>query len=171
VLVAKSSPIFIVPNGTFIFELVIFIIVFGIVAKFILPSINKVMNDRDAQVRAAAQASDEGRAEADRLRRERVEVLDAARAEARTVLEEANAAADRARESARERGEAEHERIVTAARAEIESERGAIRDELIAGIDTLIVAAAERAIGARVEASRHAVVIERARETARAEVA
>jgi F-type H+-transporting ATPase subunit b len=165
-----SPPPFIVPNGTFIFELIIFIIVVGIVAKFILPSINKVMNERNAQIAEAAHESDAGRAEADRLQSERARVLTEARTEARTLLEAANARAEQARDDARARGQAEHDRIFAEALAQIATERSAIRDELISGLDTLVVGAAERVIGSEVEASHHQDIIERARQTARATV-
>jgi F-type H+-transporting ATPase subunit b len=170
VTTTTSPPPFIVPNGTFIYELVIFIIVVGVVAKFILPPINKVMRDRNAQISEAAHQSDAGRAEADRLQSERARVLTEARTEARTLLEAANARAEQARDDARARGQVEHDRIFNEALAQISTERGAIRDELISGLDTLVVGAAERVIGTEVDASRHQDVIERARETARATV-
>ena len=42
---------FLVPNGTFIAELVLFIIVLGFIAAFVLPPIMKVMRERDETIR------------------------------------------------------------------------------------------------------------------------
>src|ERR1700678_683478 len=83
---SSNTPIFIVPNGTFFAELILFIVVLGVVAKFILPPIQQAMDERAKTIRAALQASDEGHVEAERLRTERIEVLTSARSEARSIL-------------------------------------------------------------------------------------
>ena len=48
-----SSASFLVPNATFIVELAIFLIIFGLVAKFIVPSLRRVLDER-AGYRAGA---------------------------------------------------------------------------------------------------------------------
>jgi F-type H+-transporting ATPase subunit b len=166
----SGGDIELIPNGTFIFELILFIIVLGIIAKYILPPVQKAIDDREGRVRAALDASDEGRAQADALVVAAEATVVRARAEARAILEEANAAAERARDEAHARAGAEHDRIVSAATAAVDAERGSLRDELIGGLDTLVVAAAERVIGARVEASRHREVLDAAAAAAHAEV-
>src|SRR5487761_2384028 len=107
---SSSNSNFLIPNGTFVFELVMFIIVLGVVAKFILPSLQKAMNDRDSTIRASLAAGDEGRIEADRLARERASVLEAAHAEARTVIAAAAREVEQLREEAQSRGQLEFER-------------------------------------------------------------
>ena len=76
---SSSNSIFLIPNGTIIVELVIFVIVFGIVAKFILPPLQRVMAERETTIRSALEASDEGRHEAERLEVEAGALLSAAR--------------------------------------------------------------------------------------------
>ena len=77
-----GSSIFLLPNATFFVELILFLVIFGVVAKVILPPIQAAMDERARTVRAAQEASDEGQAEAERLVETRVEVLERARAEA-----------------------------------------------------------------------------------------
>ena len=45
---------FLVPNGTFFFVLIIFLIVLGVIAKWVVPPISKVLRERDAMVQQDA---------------------------------------------------------------------------------------------------------------------
>jgi F-type H+-transporting ATPase subunit b len=157
-----STPNFLVPNGTIIIELILFIIVFGIVAKFILPPLQKVMDERESTIRGALQASDEGRSEADRLDAESHEVLASARAAARALLEDASHQAEEARAAERARGQLEHDRMLLEAEATLALEAATTRRELASRLETVVVAAAERVVGIEVDASRHRELLERA---------
>lgn len=150
---------FLIPNGTFIFELLMFIIVLGIVAKFILPPLQNAMEERDAKVRAALQASEEGHHEAERLDAERREVLDQARHEARQIIEDAAREVERLRTEARQRGQSEFERQITAAQAIIDRERAQLQAESIGKLESVVVAAAEHIIGLDVDPAKHHATI------------
>jgi F-type H+-transporting ATPase subunit b len=157
-----NTPNFLVPNGTIIIEFILFIVVFGIVGKFILPPLQKVMDERDSTIRGALQASDEGRSEADRLDAETHEVLASARAAARAVLEDAGRQAEEARAAERARGQIEHDRMLLEAEAALELEAASTRRDLAGRLETVVVAAAERVVGIEVDASRHRALLERA---------
>ena len=47
---------FLLPNGTFVFDLVIFLAVLGIIAKWILPPLLEVADTRRARIRSELQA-------------------------------------------------------------------------------------------------------------------
>lgn len=159
---SSSNSIFLIPNGTIVVELVLFVIVFGIVAKFILPPVQKVMAEREATVRSALEASDEGKSEAERLESEALEVLAAARASARAALEDAGRIADEARHREQSRGHAEHDRRILAAEATLATEAAKARVELAARLESVVVAAAERVVGVEVRAERHRAAIDQA---------
>ncbi len=96
---------FLIPNGTFFFVLAIFLIVLGVIGKFVVPPIQKVLGEREqmaAQItednrRAAAQ---EAAAEADynkelaTARSEAAGIRDAARSEGRQVVDDMRARAN-----------------------------------------------------------------------------
>jgi F-type H+-transporting ATPase subunit b len=151
---------FLIPNGTFVVELVLFLIVLGIVAKFILPPIEKVMNERESAVRSSLEASHAGQAEADRLVRERRETLDGARAEARGMLEKAAGESARLVEEARARGLAEHARALAEAQPGLASERARLQDEVLGKVDEIVIAAASQIIGEPLEVGRHRATID-----------
>lgn len=156
---------FIEPNGTIIVELILFLIVFGIVAKFILPPLQKVMDARDSTVRSALEASDEGRSEAERLEAESRETLASARAAARASLEEAGRQAEAARTAERDRGQVEHDRLLAAAEVTLTAEAARTRQELASRLETVVIAAAERVVGLEVDANRHRALFDRAVES------
>ena len=159
---SSSNSIFLIPNGTIIVELVIFVIVFGIVAKFILPPLQRVMAERETTIRSALEASDEGRHEAERLEVEAGALLSAARSTARATLEEAGRVADEARQREQSRGRAEHDRRILAAEATLATEAVRAREELAGRLETVVVAAAERVVGVEVSAHRHRAAIDQA---------
>jgi F-type H+-transporting ATPase subunit b len=146
---------FLIPNGTLIVELVMFIIVLGVVAKFILPPLQKAMSDREATIRESAQASDEGRSEAERLESERHALLEAAHVQAREIIEVAAREVEELREDAQHRGQAEFEHAIAAAQLTILNEAKQLREETIAKLDEVVIAAAERIIGVDVDPDRH----------------
>jgi F-type H+-transporting ATPase subunit b len=146
---------FLVPNGTFVFELVMFIIVLGIFAKFILPSLQKVMSEREVTIRSALQASDEGRSEAKRLDAERQVLLETAHSQARATIEVAAREVEQLREDAQKRGQAEFDRAIASAQATIDEETKVLREETVSKLESVVVQAAERIIGADVDPVKH----------------
>ncbi len=56
---------FLVPNGTFIVVLLAFIIVLGIIGKKVLPILNKVLTERQEQIRGELEAADKAKADAE----------------------------------------------------------------------------------------------------------
>ena len=165
---SSSNSIFLIPNGTIVVELVLFLVVFGIVSKFVLPPIQRVMAEREATIRSALEASDEGRNEAERLETEALEALVSARATARAALEEAGRIADEARQREQSRGQAEHDRLIIAAETTLSAESTRVRAQLASHLETVVVAAAERVVGVEVRPERHRAALDEAIEALQA---
>ena len=98
-VVAEGGNNFLVPNGTFFFVLAIFLIVLGVIGKWVVPPVSKALRERDAMVkhtvedtRAAADqfaaADKDYQAEMAKARGEASKLRDGARAEGRKVLED-----------------------------------------------------------------------------------
>ena len=90
---------FLIPNGTFFVVLIIFLIVLGVIGKWVVPPVSKALRERDAMVkhtvedtRAAADqfaaADKDYQAEMAKARGEASKLRDGARAEGRKVLED-----------------------------------------------------------------------------------
>ncbi len=153
---------FLIPNGTFIVELVIFLVVLGIIAKWILPPLQEVAETRRVRILTALQQAEQARAEAQALTTESDRLLAEARVQARGILDHANQGADAALEQGRARGQEEYERLVGVSRREIAAEGRRAREELVGQLDTLVVAAAERVLGSRVDPASHRALIDEA---------
>lgn len=165
----QASSNFLVPNGTFIVVLVAFIIVVGFIAKVVLPPLNKVLTDRQDQIRAELEAADKAKADAEDADAERRAALEAARQQAREIVSQASTAADQIKVRAESDAQAIHDRIVQSADAEVVVARQAAVEEVTARVGEIVLAAAERVIGREIRATDHQDLIDEAIAAVRAE--
>ncbi len=121
---------FLIPNGTFFFVLIIFLIVLGVIAKWVVPPISKVLGEREAMVqkttednRRAAQLR--AAADADYLK-----VMGEARRGATDVREEARAAGRKIVDEARARGNEEVSTLLAQANEALTQQSLAVTAEL-----------------------------------------
>ena len=138
---------FLIPNGTFIFVLLIFLIVLGVITKWVVPPVSKVLREREAMVqkttednRRAAQL----RAAADADTRD---VMAKARREATNVREEARAEGRQIVEEARTRANAEVSTLLLQANEELTQQALALRTDLQSSVERLSANLASRVLG------------------------
>lgn len=143
----EGSGNFLLPNGTFFFVLILFLIVLGVISKWVVPPISKVLHEREAMIaktvednRRAAQLR--AAAEADYLkvmgeaRREATDIRDEARAEGRQIVEDARA-----------RANAEVSTLLQQANTELTEQSRALTAELQTSVETLAASLASRVLG------------------------
>ena len=157
---SAQTPNFILPNGTIVIELVLFVVVIGLVNALVLKPVQSALTERAERIRASHNASDAGASEAAALDAEARRVLDAARAEARELLEGATRAVEASRAEAQSAGLAEHDRLLAAALAEIAAQRSAVRSEILGSAEQLVCDAAARIVGVAVDPVRHRELID-----------
>jgi F-type H+-transporting ATPase subunit b len=151
----QIAGIFLLPNGTFFFELAILLIVLFLTTKFILPPLNKAMEERQEDIRSSIEAAENARADAAAADDERRGVLEASRSEAREIVTAAQADADAAMSAAQQRGQTEAEQILAAAESEVASARQKAIDEAVPQLGTIVMGVVERVIGRQVDMSKH----------------
>jgi F-type H+-transporting ATPase subunit b len=159
VLVASSN--FLVPNSTFIVELVAFLIVVFVLGRYILPPISKIMDERQATIRQALADADEAKRRAADAQEEYKRIVNEARTQARAVVEEANKMAELNRTERRQQAEAEYERIVASAGAEVEAQTRRAQEELRQQAADLAIAVAEKVLGEGIDRTAQAGFINR----------
>jgi F-type H+-transporting ATPase subunit b len=157
-----TGSIFLLPNGTFVVELLVVVIILFLVTKYILPPLNKAMEDRQAKIRSALEAADQARAEADAAGEERAKVLAQARDQAREIVASAQATADQVKAEAGGRGQAEYERIVAAAQGEVATVRQRAIDEASAKIGEIVFDLVSKIVGREVDQNTHQDLISEA---------
>lgn len=159
-MVATSN--FLIPNGTLIVEVIAFLIVLAIVARYILPPLNKAMSERQERVRGELEAADRARADAAAADDERRSALEEARQHAREIVAQANQIAEQVRAEAHGRGQEEYDRLVASAEAEIALARQRAVAEASEHLGEMVIGVVEAIIGREVDESAHRDLIEEA---------
>jgi F-type H+-transporting ATPase subunit b len=138
---------FLVPNGTFIFELVAFLLIIFILGRYILPYITKPMEERQATIRQALADAEEAKRRSAEAEEEYKRVVGEARTQARAVVEEANKMAEQTRSEKREQAQHEYDRIVSSAYTDIDAQARRAQEELRQQTADLAIVVAEKVLG------------------------
>src|SRR5580692_6528830 len=163
------ASIFLVPNGTFIIELVVSILLILAIYKWVLPPINEAVKKRQEQIRTSLEAADQARADAEAADDERRNVLEQARQQAREIVATANRTAEQVRTDMQARGQAEYDRIVGNADVEIALARQRAVEEAASRMGEIVMEVVERVIGREVDAEAHRDLIDEAVAALRAD--
>jgi F-type H+-transporting ATPase subunit b len=147
--VATSN--FLVPNATFFVELAAFIIILTVLARYVLPPINKALADRQAKIRSEFQELETAKANAQAAEDSYRSQLAEARHEAARIREDARQQGAQIVVEMREQAQAEAGRITAAAHAQLEVERQRVFGQLRAEVGTLATDLAARIVGESLE--------------------
>jgi F-type H+-transporting ATPase subunit b len=140
---------FLVPDATFIAELVAFLIILGVLGKYVLPPIQKAMRERQELIRKQVEDSEEAKTKLAEAERAYQNALNEARTEAAQIRENARAEAQRTVEELRSQAQEEQARIVARGEEQLASQRSSIVRELRAEIGTLAVELSEKIVSQR----------------------
>lgn len=144
-LAAESN--FLVPNATFIAELVAFVIILFVLGKWVVPPINKVLSDRQAKIRKQyddlEQATADARAAEEKYRSQ----IGEARHEAARIREEAREQAQAIIDDGRSKAQEESERILRQAHLQLDAERKQVVHQLRNQVGTMATTLAGRIVG------------------------
>lgn len=168
-MIASSN--FLVPNATLIVEIVAFLIVLGLIWRYVLPPLNKALSERQEQIRTALESAERAKAEAEETRNERQGIIDEARQEARALITQANSTAQRLVAEAEDKAQREGERLIASAQAEIALARQRAVDEVTAQVATLVISVARQVIGREIDPAAHRDLVDEAVTVLRASAA
>ncbi|HET9060308.1 MAG TPA: F0F1 ATP synthase subunit B [Acidimicrobiales bacterium] len=138
---------FLVPNATFIVELFIFLVVLGILAKYVLPFLNRTIDARQQLITQSINDAEEARRRAEELEAQRRAALEQSREEARVMKEEASRVGEQLRQELARKGEEEYQRLVARATADIEASARRAAQELRSQVAGLVSEVVERVLG------------------------
>ena len=136
-------------NGTVIVEMLTFLLMLAILARYVYPEVVKIAEARQRaiaeQLTEAERAKEEAEARLEEARRH----LDEARQTAQQVVDTANKSGEQVRQDLKQKAEEEARRIGESARNEVAS---------------MVVAATQKVIGETLDDPKHHQLIERAIE-------
>ncbi len=162
-MIAES--IFLIPNGTFFVELIVFLFVLLFVyksKKYGLPKLNEILEIRQEKIRTSLEAADKAKAEAAAAGDERAQMLTEARNQAREIVANAQATSDQIKAESGTRGQAEYDRVVAAATAEVSAIRQRAVDEASARIGEIVFELVVKIVGREVDQSAHQELVREA---------
>ncbi len=142
---------FLVPNATFIAELVAFIIILFILGRYIVPPVQKALRDRQEIIRQQIEDADAARAKLAETEAEYKKAMKEASAQAARIRDEAREDATAIREEMLARAREETDRLIAAGREQLTAERETIVRELRADLGSLAVELAGRIVGEALE--------------------
>jgi F-type H+-transporting ATPase subunit b len=138
---------FLVPNGTFFVELIAFALLFLILAKYIIPPINRAMIARQEAIQQQFAELDQAKEEANSAKDEFESQITDARHEAARIREDAREQGAAIIAEMREQAQTEAARIVEHGKAQIQAERQAAVASLRTEVGTLATDLAGRIVG------------------------
>jgi len=149
-------------NGTVIVELITFLIMLAILARYVYPRIVTLAEARQRQIAEQLKEAEEAHAAAEQRLKEAEEKLNDARKTAQGVIDAAAKSAEQLRQEMRQKAEEESKRTVEAARKEIEAERDQAVRSVRSEVANLVVAATEKVIGETLDDAKHRQLIDKA---------
>jgi F-type H+-transporting ATPase subunit b len=135
----------------FIIGTILFFLVFGVLAKLLLPRVQKILTERTEQIEGGLARSEEAQTEAQQLLDQYRQQLADARHEASRLREEAREQGAQIIADMREQAQAEARRVTEAAQAQIQAERQQALTALRTEIGTLATELASRIVGESLE--------------------
>lgn len=148
-------------NLTLIGQMLAFVAFVVFCMKYVWPPILAAMQEREQKISDGLAAADRASHDLELAKEKAVERLKEAKVEASGIIDAANRRAGQIVDEAKDAAVAEAERVKTAARAEIEQESNRAREQLRGQVAALSLAGAEKVLGASIDASAHADIVDK----------
>jgi F-type H+-transporting ATPase subunit b len=147
-------------NMTLIGQSITFAIFVWFCMKFVWPPIVEALEARKKQIADGLAAADRGKHELELAARRASETLHEAKIKASEIIAQAEKRASQIVEEAKGAAKDEGDRIIVAAKAEIEQETHRARETLRGDVAALVVAGAGKVLRREVNAQAHADLLE-----------
>jgi F-type H+-transporting ATPase subunit b len=138
-----------------------FAILFFFTAKFVLPRVAKLLDERREKIQGDLEKAEETRRQAEQELADYRAQLAHAREESNAIIDEARKTAEQLRNDIQQRAEQDAQGIVARAQDEIRAERDRVFQELRGQVAEIAVDLAGRVVGASLDATAHAQLIDR----------
>jgi F-type H+-transporting ATPase subunit b len=143
-------------NATLLAQICVFIILALFTMKFIWPPVVKALDERAARISEGLAEAERGRQSLAQAGQTAAETIRGGREKAAGLIAEAEKRAGQIIEKARNDARVEAEKVMAAARDEIEQEEARMRATLRGRVADLAVAGAEKILRREVDAKAHA---------------
>ncbi|WP_238266227.1 F0F1 ATP synthase subunit B [Cupriavidus pauculus] len=143
-------------NATFFAQMVVFFILWWVVAKFIWPPLVKALDERAKKIADGLAAAEKGKAELELANKRVDQAMAEARTEGAQRVADAEKRAQAAADEIKQNAQAEAARIIAQAKAEADQQVTRARETLRDQVAVLAVKGAEQILKREVNAQVHA---------------
>jgi len=154
-------------NGTLIAEVIAFILMVLILAKWVYPPIMRVATQREKQIEDGVRAAEEAKSRLESVQAQVTQTLSEARDQARDITGRAHREAVVEAEEVRTKARGDADAVIQRAQSEIAAERDRAIQDLRNEVGALVVDAASRVIGETLDQGAHQRLIDEALEDVR----
>jgi F-type H+-transporting ATPase subunit b len=148
-------------NATLIVQTLVFLILGWITMKFIWPPLTAALSERQKKIADGLAAADKGEKSLVEAQANVAELVKDARVQATKIVDQASRRANEVIDEAKLTATAEGQRLVTAARAEVQLDQSRAREQLRKEVAALAVAGASKLLGREIDARAHADLLEK----------
>ncbi|MEY3777394.1 MAG: hypothetical protein RIR83_1441 [Pseudomonadota bacterium] len=147
-------------NATLFAQMVVFFILWWVVAKFVWPPLIKALDERAAKVADGLAAAEKGKVDLDLATKRADQALAEAKSEGTQRIAEAEKRAQQSAEEIKQNAQAEAARIIAQAKSEAEQQVIRARDVLRNEVAVLAVKGAEQILRREVDPKAHAALLD-----------
>lgn len=151
-------------DGTLWVELIAFLAMLALLARYVYPEIVKVAEARQQAIAEQLREAEKARADAEARLKDAEARLGEARKTAQELVDAAGKSAEQLRAEVKAKAEAEAKRIAESARKEVEAERDRALQSVRGQVADMVVVATEKVIGESLDLTKHKQLIDRAIE-------
>jgi len=148
-------------NATLIVQTIVFLILGWITMKFIWPPLTAALAERQKKIADGLAAAEKGEKSLVEAQANVAELVRDARVQATKIVDQANRRANEVIDEAKLSATAEGQRLVSAARAEVQLDQSRAREQLRKEVAALAVAGASKLLGREIDARAHADLLEK----------
>ncbi|MCV7355921.1 F0F1 ATP synthase subunit B [Mycolicibacterium fluoranthenivorans] len=146
---------FLLPNGTFFAVLIIFLITLGVIWKWVVPPVSKVLAEREAMLAKTAADSRKSAEQVAAAQADYDQAMAGARTEASAIRDEARSAGREVVDAKRAEASGEIAETLRQANERLSQQGSATQSELASSVDGLSATLASRILGVDVKSGRN----------------
>jgi len=146
-------------NATFIGQIIAFLILLWFFRKFITPQISAAIDERQKKIAEGLSAADRGQKSLDEAKVRSEEVIREARDRANQIIDAASKRSNEIVEAAKQNALSEGDRLIAAAKQQIELETAKARESLRREVADLTVKSAAKVLGREIDPAKHADIL------------
>jgi F-type H+-transporting ATPase subunit b len=146
-------------NLTLVIQMVVFALTVWIAMKFVWPMLHGLLEERQKKIAQGLAAAEKGAQDAAAAEARAEAVVSEARTRANQIIDAASKRSNELVETAKQAAQAEGDRLIAAAKQQIELDASKAREQLRQQVAELTVRSAAKVLGREIDASKHADIL------------